>query len=121
MLIIRFQRVGKKNQAIFRIVLAEKHRAASKKVNEILGSYNPRGKQFNVKDPERVKYWLGQHVEVSATAHNLLVDKGFITAPKKHAWTPKKKEQAAAAPEAAAPAEPKAEETKTESAEPAKA
>lgn len=98
MLIIRLQRVGKKNQPSFRIVLAEKHRAAQKKVIEILGYYNPRTKDFGIKSEERLKYWLGQHVEVSPTVHNLLVAKGLLSEKKVRAWRPKKK-KAKAAPE----------------------
>lgn len=91
MLIIRFQRVGKKNQAMFRIVLAEKHRAVEKKVQEILGYYNPRGKQFGINDPERLKYWIDQHVQISPTVHNLFVDKGILSSQKVKAWRPKPK------------------------------
>lgn len=110
MLTIRLQRAGRKNQPIFRIVLAEKHRSATKKVVEQLGIYNPRSKDFNVKE-ERVKYWIAQHVQLSPTVHNLFVTKKLMTAAKVHAWQPRRKpaEAAAATPEVAkaeqAPAE----------------
>ena len=100
MLTIRLQRVGRKNQPIFRIVLAEKHRAAQKKTVEALGLYNPRNKEFTVKE-ERVKYWLEKHVPLSPTVHNLFVTHKLISDKKVHAWQPKKKAQT---PEAAAPA-----------------
>ena len=61
MLTIRLQRTGKKNQADFRIVLAEKESPVNKKVVEILGSYNPRKKNFQVKE-ERVKYWIAKEL-----------------------------------------------------------
>lgn len=93
MLIIRLQRVGRKNQPAFRIVLAEKQRAVKKQVNEILGHYNPRSKEFVVKDPERVKHWISQHVQVSPTVHNLLITKGLLTGEKVKAWKPKKKKE----------------------------
>lgn len=92
MLTIRLQRVGKKNQASFRIVLAEKYRAAKKQVLEILGHYNPRNKDFAIKDPERLKYWIAQHVQLSPTVNNLLIAKGLLTGEKVKAWRPKKKE-----------------------------
>ena len=98
-------------------MLAEKHRAASKKVLEILGHYNPVTKEFGIKDQERLKYWLGQHVEVSPTVHNLFVTKGLISGKKVEAWKPKKKkvaEQPIEAKPGTAPVEVKAESQKTE-------
>lgn len=106
MLIIRLQRTGKKNQADFRIVLAEKTASAQKKFQEVLGSYNPRKKNFRVVE-ERLKYWLSQHVELSATIQNLLITKGLLSGSKVKAFSVPKKEVPAEAP--AAPAEKPAE------------
>ena len=104
MLTIRLQRTGKKNQADFRIILAEKAAAASKKFIEVLGNYNPHKKDFRVKE-ERVKYWLAQNVECSPTVHNLMVTKGFLTVPKVKAFSvPKKPAAPVEAPVASAPA-----------------
>jgi small subunit ribosomal protein S16 len=97
MLTIRLQRTGKKNQADFRIVLAEKEAPVKKKIVEILGSYNPRKKNFQVKE-ERLKYWVSQRVELSETVHNLLVTKGFVEGAKVKAFTiPKQAPEAAEA------------------------
>ncbi|MEJ0021736.1 MAG: 30S ribosomal protein S16 [Candidatus Doudnabacteria bacterium] len=107
MLTIRLQRTGTKNKADFRIVLAQAHRSASKKVLEVLGHYNPRSKNFGIKDPERLNYWIAQHVQISPTVHNLFVEKKLVTSKKVKAWQPKKKAGASAVvSEAAAPAEP---------------
>ena len=57
---------------------------------EILGSYNPRKKAFQVKE-ERMKYWVSQRVELSETVHNLLVDKKFVDANKVKAFNIPKK------------------------------
>jgi small subunit ribosomal protein S16 len=111
MLIIRLQRTGKKNAADFRVVVAEKTAHASKKVNEVLGSYNPRRKTFQVNE-ERTKYWISQRTAMSPTMHNLLVTKGLLDAKKVKAFnTPKKPSEPAAAemPAAEAPVEPTAE------------
>ncbi|MBX4186734.1 MAG: 30S ribosomal protein S16 [Candidatus Doudnabacteria bacterium] len=114
MLIIRLQRAGSRNKPSFRIVLAESYRAAGKKAIEVLGHYNPKRKDFAIKDEERLKYWLGQHVSVSPTVHNLLVEKKMLDSKKVKAWKPKKKEGepapvTQAAPVAAeAPATPEA-------------
>ncbi len=96
MLIIRLQRTGKKNQADFRIVLAEKEAPVNKKITEILGSYNPRKKVFQVKE-ERLKYWLGQKVSLSETVHNLLVTKSLLDAKKVKAFSIPKKPSSAEA------------------------
>lgn len=93
MLTIRLQRTGKRNQADFRIVLAEKEAPVKKKHLEVLGSYNPRKKNFQVKE-ERVKYWITQRVEMSPTVHNLFISKKLIEGVKVKAFnTPKKKEE----------------------------
>jgi small subunit ribosomal protein S16 len=121
MLIIRLQRTGKKRQPEFRIVLAEKYRHASKKFLEILGNYNPRNKNFVVKNQERLDYWLGNRVELSATVHNLFVEKGILKdAAKVKAFTsPKKEVVAEEAPKAETTAP--AEEAATEEQAPAEA
>jgi len=112
MLTIRLQRTGTKNKPQFRIILAEAHKSASKKFLEVLGHYQPRTKNFGIKNEERLKYWLAQHVQVSPTVHNLLVEKKFIAEKKVKAWSPKKKEGAevpaapATAPTETVPAEP---------------
>ena len=95
MLTIRLQRTGAKNKADFRIVLAESYRSASKKVLEVLGHYNPRSKNFGIKDQDRLNYWIAQHVQLSPTVHNLFVEKKLVTAKKVKAWAPKKKEGSA--------------------------
>src|ERR1051326_4015800 len=110
MLIIRLQRTGKRNQADFRIVLAEKTAPVEKKFTEVLGTYNPRKKAFNIKK-ERVDYWLGQHVAMSPTVNNLFVKNEVFSGPKVKAFSVPKKvedkpaEAAATAEDTAAPAE----------------
>lgn len=82
MLIIRLIRTGKKNAPSFRIVLTEKTAPPkSGRFLEILGNYNPRLKEINLKK-ERIKYWLSQGVQTSQTVHNLLVNAGVIKGPK---------------------------------------
>ena len=113
MLIIRLQRTGKKNQADFRIVLAEKEAPVNKKITEVLGSYNPRKKVFKVKE-DRLKYWLGQKVSLSETVQNLLITKGLFEGKKVKAFTiPKKPVE----PVVEKPADAPAVETPVEVAE----
>ena len=108
MLIIRLQRTGKKNQADFRIVLAEKTAPVEKKFAEVLGTYNPRKKTFVVKQ-DRVKYWLDQHVALTPTVNNLFVTHGVLSGSKVKAFSVPKKPAPAAAAEGK-PAEPAAEQ-----------
>ncbi len=97
-------------------MLAEKHRAVKKQAVEILGHYNPRTKEFGVKDPERVKYWIQKRVEISPTVHNLLIDKGLLVGQKVKAWKPKIK-KTEGTPQAEKPTEAKSEETPMAKAE----
>lgn len=82
MLIIRLQRVGRKNDPSFRVVLTDsKNGPRSGKYLEILGSYDARkGKAQLEKD--KIKHWLSVGAKTSGTLHNLLVSNKVITAPK---------------------------------------
>lgn len=93
MLIIRLQRRGATNNPDFRIVLAEKHRAATKKVLEIFGQYNPQNKSFNLNKQDQLLLWVKRNVELSPTVRNLLIEKKLITGKKVRAWRPKPKEK----------------------------
>ena len=100
MLMIRLQRVGRKNDPHFRVVLIDKRRAAKAgKAIEFLGSYDPRQKTANIRE-ERVKYRLSQGAKTSATVHNLLISKNIITGSKIDVSSkPKKKEEVEKKPE----------------------
>lgn len=114
MLTIRLQRIGKKNAAVFRVVVAEKTAPVSKTFKEILGVYDPHRKTFTLKNPERAQYWISQNIELSPTVHNLFVTNGVLKADKVKAFSIKKK------PEAEKPAESvKADATPVAEAAPA--
>jgi small subunit ribosomal protein S16 len=89
MLKIRMQRVGRINQASYRIVVTE-HTAAPKagKFVEKLGTYNPRTKVRTL-DEARVKYWMSVGAQPSPTMHNMLITAGVL-AGKKMNVLPKK-------------------------------
>lgn len=98
MLKIRLQRVGKKNDPSFRLVLIE-HKAAARsgKAKEVLGFHDFR-KDGTIINKERVLHWIKMGVQVSDTAHNLLVTNKVIDAKKKNVLpkkSPAKKEEAA--------------------------
>lgn len=108
MLIMRFNRTGKKNRVSYRLVLQEHTAAPGKRHVEILGSHDPHNKTTVLKE-ERIKYWLGEGVQVSDAVHNLLVAKGLVTDKKRAKKMPRPEVKE---PEVAeeAPAEPASEE-----------
>lgn len=57
LLVIRLARTGKKKQAYFRVVVAEKERAVGAKFVEVLGNYNPHLKKLEIKK-ERLEEFL---------------------------------------------------------------
>ena len=78
MLVIRFLRVGKKNQPSFKIVVVDKKRSSkSGRFLEEVGFCNPLTKEKVLK-AERIKYWLSVGVKPSPTVHNLLVKEKII-------------------------------------------
>ncbi len=93
MLKIRLQRVGRRHEPAFRIVVTESSRAPkSNNFIEILGSYDPRQKDKTKIEEERIKYWISKGAQVSDTIHNLLITKGVIEG-KKINVLPKKRPQ----------------------------
>lgn len=114
MLVIRLQRVGKKKQASFRVVLQEKTWKTQGKIKELLGFYNPHSKEKKFQT-ERVQYWLSKGAQPSVTIHNFFVDAGIVEGPKIKAWKPKKKKKVEG--EAKPAAEIKPEKTSKEPAE----
>ena len=82
MLKIRLQRVGRKHEPTFRVVLTDsKNSTKSGKFHEVLGSYDPRktGEKVN---GERIKEWMGKGAQLSPTVFNLLVGMGILSGKK---------------------------------------
>ncbi len=94
MLTIRLQRVGRKHDPAFRLVVVDRRRSTkSGRFIEILGSYHSRRKTASVK-PERIKHWLAFGAKASGTVHNLLVDQKIISGPKINVLPSRKKVKA---------------------------
>lgn len=86
MLTIRLQRVGKRNNPAFRVVLMDARRSAkSGDFLEILGSYNPQHEGSLSIKKEEISRWLSKGAQPSDTVHNLLVREKIIDAPKRNA------------------------------------
>ena len=129
MLVIRFTRIGKKNQPSYRIVVVDKRKSSrAGSCIEILGTYNPFTKKKTLKN-DRIKYWISKGAQPSVSIHNLLVREKVIEG-KKIATHAKSKKviptvpapvvpitetvTAPVAPVAEAPKEGKKEEVKVE-------
>lgn len=82
MLMIRFQRIGRKNDAAFRIAVLEKTAGPKAgKYVDLVGTYNPKTKATTL-NAESIKKWMSSGAQVSPSVHNLLVKNGVIDAPK---------------------------------------
>ncbi len=105
MQVIRLTRIGKQNQAAFRIVLAEKARAVKGENQEILGFYNPAENKKTEFNKERIEYWISMGAQPSDTVAALLKTNGMSGMEKYMAPRNRKtRSKNAPAEEAAAPA-----------------
>lgn len=93
MLAIRLQRVGRKKQPLYRVVVSEKTKDMYGNHLELLGTYNPHTKDTDFKE-DRIKYWLSQGAQASETVHNLFLKAGIVEGDKKKAVSITKKRQA---------------------------
>ncbi|MCX6766326.1 MAG: 30S ribosomal protein S16 [Candidatus Moranbacteria bacterium] len=82
MLKIRLTRRGKKNNAFFRIVVAEHTSPIKGGFLEVLGFLNPHTKEKSFK-ADRIEYWIGKGAQCSDTVHNLLVSNSVISGSKR--------------------------------------
>ena len=77
MLAIKLQRIGKKHQPFFRIVVAEKRSKMIAPPVEDLGSYNPSTKAVHAA-ADRVAYWISCGAKPTPTVWNLLLKAGAV-------------------------------------------
>ena len=89
MLKIRLQRIGRKNDPAFRVVLTDsKNSTKSGKFKEILGSYNVKEGVMIFK-ADRITYWISNGAQVSDTVHNFLVHQKLVSGKKKNVLSKK--------------------------------
>ncbi len=90
MLMIRFQRIGRKNDAAFRMaVLPKASGPKAGKYVDLVGTYNPKTKAMTV-DGAKIKDWMSKGAQVSPSLHNLLVKNGVVEGTKKASVVSKK-------------------------------
>jgi len=79
---MRLQRVGRKNDPAYRIVVTDKRTGVkSDKHVDRIGSYNPKLGTI-ILDKDKASQWLEQGVQPSGTMHNILVSQGVLDAKK---------------------------------------
>jgi small subunit ribosomal protein S16 len=82
MLAIKLQRIGKKHQPGYRVIVAERRSKMDAPPVEDLGFYDPATKAIGIKK-DRILHWISVGAQPTVTAHNLLVKQGIVsTAPK---------------------------------------
>lgn len=92
MLKIRLQRIGKKKQAHFKVVVLEHTKKPQGEYLEQLGTYDPHRKEFKA-DREKIEAWMAKGAQISPTVNNLMVNHKLWDRPKMESWKPKPKKQ----------------------------
>ncbi len=84
MLKMRLQRIGRKNDPSYRVVVTDSRNGPRTGNHvDLLGSYNPKMGKFQI-DGEKAKHWISKGVQVSDTIHNFLVTQKIIEGKKKN-------------------------------------
>lgn len=79
---IRLQRIGRKNDPSFRLVVTDKRESVkSTTFADIVGTYQPKAGTITI-DGDKVKGWMAKGAKPSPTVHNMLITKGIITGKK---------------------------------------
>ena len=122
MLKIRLQRVGRKHEPTFRVVLTDSRNSTkSGRFLEVLGHHDPRGERVGELNKERITALISKGARPTETVHNLLVKRGVIEGVKIDVSAKKKTKKGEAGAAAAASAgggemkkeaEPKSEKPK---------
>ena len=86
---MRLQRIGRKNNPSYRVIVTDSRNAAKRGINvDLLGSYEPKSGKFLI-DGEKAKHWISKGVQVSDTVYNFLVTQKIIEGKKKNALSRK--------------------------------
>lgn len=106
MLMMRLQRIGRKNEAHFKIVVIEKSKGAkSQKYVDIVGSYNPKLGNVQI-DKDKASSWISNGVQPSDTVRNFLIDQGVLEGQKVNVLPKKQPTKKKNAPEVEETPEP---------------
>ncbi len=85
MLKIRLQRIGRKNDPSYRVVVTDSRNGPrTGNHTDVIGSYYPKTGKFQI-DSEKVKHWISKGAQTSDTIHNFLVSEKIIEGKKRNA------------------------------------
>ena len=93
MLAIKLKRIGKKHQATFRVIVAEKKSKMTGIYTDDLGFWNPHTKKASI-NKERAEHWIKVGAQPTETVYNLLVKNQIIKGTKKPVHGKKKEKKA---------------------------
>jgi len=86
---MRLQRIGRKNNPSYRVIVTDSRNAPSRGLPvDLVGTYEPRLDRVVI-DGEKVKKWLSHGVQASDTVHNLLITNKIIEGKKRNALSRK--------------------------------
>jgi small subunit ribosomal protein S16 len=89
MLKMRLQRIGRKNNPTYRVIVTDSRNAAKRGRNvDHIGAYEPKKGGFTI-DAEKARHWISKGVQVSDTVYNHLISQKVIEGKKRNAL-PKK-------------------------------
>ena len=89
MLKMRLQRIGRKNNPSYRIVVTDSRNAPSRGRHvDYVGSYDPLLGRVQI-DAEKAKHWLSNGVQPSDTVYNFLVSEKILEGKKRNALSRK--------------------------------
>ena len=97
MLAIKLQRIGKKHQPSYRLILQEKRTKLGGPSAEDLGWWNPLLDKYEF-NKERVAHWMKIGAQPTDTVWNLLITAGVITGKKRAVHRTRKKAGTEATP-----------------------
>ncbi len=127
MLVMRLQRIGRKNDPSYRVVVVDSRQGPrSGKHLDLVGTYSTKLDRIQI-DAEKAKKWIANGTQVSDTVHNLLVKEKIIEGkkinvlPRKSPIIDEAKIKAEAEAKAAAEAAEKAAQEAAQAAEAASA
>ncbi|MEX0931402.1 MAG: 30S ribosomal protein S16 [Candidatus Paceibacterota bacterium] len=99
MLKVRLQRVGRRNEPAFRVVLTDSHNGPkSGKVLEVLGFHHAKTGLTEFKS-DRIKHHVAHGAKLSDTVHNMLISEKVITGKKINVLPKKSPIKSESAPE----------------------
>ena len=120
---MRLQRIGRKNNPSYRVIVTDSRNAAKRGLpTDLIGSYDPLKGRVQI-DAEKAKLWLSRGVQPSDTVYNFLVSEKIIEGKKRNALSKKSpiideaKLKAEAEAKAKAEADEKAKEEAAKAAE----